>query len=276
MSKALRLLVITSRSRLMKLNLQGCLVWSALGAGFCTLVGELPAASMKISIGIRENDTAGPIFDDGGGSGNGIEWVNRDSQTLTADGTWQLFTFTPASDPLLPFAGITADAMLEPGHEYAVLEHVRILNDMGIIKPIRLWIDDVTNTSLAAGAVVQDFEAALLGTEVMFQEPNFSGSTASNLVPGGTTLVADSMANSGSQSLQANFQFVDSTPTRWIRLTTFGTPNQPNPRVRIVEPGGPAPTISFYAKALAIPEPASFVLLMMFVALSGRGGRIRR
>jgi hypothetical protein len=76
------------------------------------------------------------------------------------------------------------------------------------------------------------------------------------------------MANSGSQSLQSDFQFIDDTPTRWIRLTTSGTPNQPNPRVRIVEPGGPAPTISFYAKAIVIPEPASLVLVMTVAALS--------
>jgi hypothetical protein len=236
-----------------------------LAVCFCATATQLHAASLKISIAIRENNTAGAIFGDGGGSGGGIEWVNRDGQSLTADGTWQLFTFTPATDTLLAFAGTTANSMLEPGHEYAVLEHMRILNDTGITSPIRLWIDDVTNT-VASGPVVQDFEAATVSTEVMFQEPGFSGSTVANLLPGSTTLVSNSMANSGSQSLQADFQFVDNTPTRWIRLTTFGTPNQPNPRVRIVEPGGPAPTISFYAKALVIPEPASMVLVMMAAA----------
>lgn len=231
-----------------------------LVANLCLMTAAAHADSVKMSIGIRENNVAGPIFSDGGGSGGGIEWVNRDGQTLTADGTWQLFTFTPATDPLLAFAGSTADSLLEPGHEYAVLEHIRILNDTGLTQPIRIWIDDVTNT-LASGAVVQDFEAAALGTEVMFQEPGFSGSTGSNLLPGSTSLVSDSMANSGSQSLQLDFQFVDATPTRWVRLTTFGTPNQPNPLVRIVEPGAPAPTISFYAKAIVIPEPASGLLI---------------
>lgn len=216
-------------------------------------------ASLQVSIGIRENNTAGAIFGDGGGSGGGIEWVNRDGQTLVADGTWQLFTFTPSSDPLLAFAGATANSMLEPGHEWAVLEHIRILNHVGITNPIRLWIDDVTNT-VASGPVVQGFEAAALGSEVMFQEPGFSGSTSANLLPGSLTAVTDSMANSGSQSLQTDFQFIDNSPTRWVRLTTFGTPNQPNPRVRIIEPGAPAPTISFYAKAMVIPEPSSLLL----------------
>jgi hypothetical protein len=239
-----------------------------LAVCFCATTAQLRAASLKLSIAIRENNTAGPIFGDNGGSGGGIEWVNRDGQTLTADGTWQLFTFTPAADTLLAFAGTTADSMLEPGHEFAVLEHMRILNDTGITSPVRMWIDDVTNT-VASGPVVQDFEAATLGTEVMFQEPGFSGSTSANLLPGSTTLVSNSMANSGSQSLQADFQFVDNTPTRWIRLTSFGTPNQPNPRVRIIEPGAPAPTISFYAKAVVIPEPTSMVLILMAAAITG-------
>lgn len=217
------------------------------------------ADSFKISIGIRENNTAGPIFGDNGGTGGGIEWVNRDGQTLIANGTWQLFTFTPATDPLLAFAGTNANSMLEPGHEWAVLEHIRLLNDEGITKPIRLWIDDVTNT-VSTGSVVQDFETATLGTEVMFQEPGFSGSTNMNVFDGTVSAVSDSMAHSGSQSLQMDFQFVNNDPSNWVRITTSNTLNQPNPRVRIVEPGAPAPTISFYAKAMAVPEPSSLLL----------------
>lgn len=236
-------------------------IYVGIGACLCSWVSELNAASVKLSIGIRETNSAGPVFGDGG-SGGGIEWVNRDGQTLTADGTWQLFTFTPATDTLLAFAGATANSMLEAGHEFATIEHIRILNDTGITSPLRMWIDDVTNT-VASGAVVEDFEAASLGSEVMFQEPSFSGSTSSNLLPGSKTAVSNSMANSGSQSLQADFQFVDNTPTRWVRLTTFGAPNQPNPRVRIREATGGTTTISFYAKAIAVPEPCSSCLLLI-------------
>jgi hypothetical protein len=247
-------------------------MWGALGVCFMGTASELYASAVKVSIGIRETNTAGSIFGDGG-TGGGIEWVNRDGQTLTADGTWQLFTFTPATDTLLAFAGTTANSMLEPGHEFATLEHIRILNDEGITLPLRVWIDDVTNT-IASGPVVQDFEAATLGSEVMFQEPGFSGSTSANLLPGSTTAVSNSMAHSGSQSLETNFQFVDNTPTRWVRLTSFGTPNQPNPRVRIREAtGGPA-SISFYAKATVIPEPCTAWLLGIAGAAL-MGARIR-
>ncbi len=223
----------------------------------CSAVVE--AASLKVSIGIRETNSPVAIFADGGTSG-GIEWVNRDGQSLVADGTWQLFTFTPGSDPLLAFAGLTANSALEPNHDSATIEHIRLLNDEGITQPIRVWIDDVTNT-VAAGPTVENFDSAALGTEVMFQEPGFSGSTSANLVAGSTTAVSNSMAFSGAQSLQMDLQFVDSTPTRWARVTTFATPNVPNPKVQILEPGAPLPTISFYAKATVIPEPASLMLL---------------
>lgn len=251
------------------MKLKHILMGGLLGVSL-SLATIAEAASMKVSIGIRETNSAGTIFDNGG-TANGIEFVNRDGQTLVADGTWQLFTFTPASDPLIGFAGATANSVLEDGHEWATLENIRVLNDEGITKPIRLWIDDVTNT-VAAGPVVQGFESSALGSEVMFQEPNFSGSTAGFLLAGGTTAVSNSSANSGSQSLQMDFQFANAAPTNWVRLTTFGVVGdaQPNPRIRVREPGAPNPTVSFYARATVIPEPTSLMLLgLAGLALAG-------
>jgi hypothetical protein len=72
-----------------------------------------------------------------------------------------------------------------------------------------------------------------------------------------------------------DFQFVNATPTNWVRLTTFNTPNQPNPRVRVRIPGGPNPVISFYAKAMVIPEPAS-LLLVSCLSAALAGVRFRR
>lgn len=229
------------------------------------LVGSLAlstlaeAASFSISLGIRETGTAAPIFDNGGASG-GIEWVNRDGQTLTADGTWQLFTFTPSVDTLIGFAGGTANSLLDG--DRGTIEHIRLLNNEGITLPFKVWIDDVTNT-VAAGPVVEDFESAAVGDEVMFNEPDFSGSTAGNLVPGGTTAVTDAMAFSGGQSLEVATQFNSANPLGWLRLTTFNSANVPNPAVTFVEQGAPAPTISFWAKAVVIPEPTSLLLFSL-------------
>jgi hypothetical protein len=218
---------------------------------------------MSVSIGIRETATStGPAFSNAGATG-GIEWVKKDGQSLTADGTWQLFTFTPSTDTLAAFAGASANGTLDT--DWAALEHIRILNNDGITNPIRLWIDDVTNTD-SAGSTVQGFETFATGVEAIFQEPNFSGSTSANLVLGGTSLVSNSMAYAGAQSDEVKFQFVDNGPTRWVRLTTFNTPNLPNPAMHVRESAF-NPTISFYAKAVVIPEPSAAALAA--VALIG-------
>lgn len=221
------------------------------------------AANLKLSLGIREtnNAAATPIFSNAGSTG-GIEFVNQDGQTLAVDGTWQLFTFTPATDTLTAFAGTTANSMLDPaGIEIAALEQIRILNSDGITQPIRMWIDDVANTS-AAGSTVEGFESFALGAEAMFQEPGFSGSTSAHVnLTTDAAAVSSSMAFSGSQSYQTDFTFVDNTPTRWVRLTTFNATNLPNPAIRVTLPGAPAPTVSFYAKAVVIPEPATTAMV---------------
>jgi hypothetical protein len=229
------------------------------------------AASLKVSIGIRE--TGNPnnqAIGTNGGSANGIEFVNRDGQTLTADGTWQQFTFTPLTDTLTAFAGTTANGMLD--NDWGVLEMIRLGNDADGITQYRIWIDDITNATSAGAVNFGDFESATVGTEVIFQEPRFSGSTSANLqLTPNTSLVTSSMAHTGMQSNQVDFNFVDDspvsgTPSRWVRLTTFNTPNLPNPLVRLresVNGGVPTPTtISFWAKAIAIPEPASLLLVV--------------
>lgn len=224
-------------------------------------ISPLYAAEFKISIGIRETGGSGPGFADAGTTG-GIEWVDLDVQTLTADGTWQLFTFTPSFDPLTPFAGATANGILDT--DWVSLEHVRILNSDGITSAVQLWIDDVTNTD-SSGSFIQGFELFALNSEAVFQEPSFSGSTSGNLLPGSTALVSSSEAFSGAQSNEINFQFIDSLPTRWVRLTTFNTLNGPNPAMHAREIPG-APTISFYARAIVddgpvtVPEPGTLAL----------------
>jgi hypothetical protein len=227
-----------------------CLTLLVLGAAS---LNSLLGAELKLSIGIRETGGSGPIFANGGSTG-GIEWVNRDAQTLLLDGTWQLFSFTPATDPLVAFAGATANSVLDT--DWVTLEHLRILNSGANTGPIRLWIDNITTTN-NTGVHTESFETFGLGTEVIFQEPSFSGSTLANLLGGSSALVSDSDAFDGVQSNEANFQFVDADPTRWVRLTTSNTPNLPNPLLQARDPGYPNPTITFYAKAILVPEPAA-------------------
>jgi hypothetical protein len=92
------------------------------------------------------------------------------------------------------------------------------------------------------------------------------------------------MAHNGTQSNQVDFEFLTDgpAPANWLRLTTSNTPNLPNPLVRLRETvvGGPtvATTISFWAKAIIIPEPSSLLiatlgLLSLSIASRRRVGR---
>jgi hypothetical protein len=238
---------------------------SALLLAMLTLPAD--AASLLVSIGVRETGNPGglPIGADGGAS-NGIEIVNLDGQTLTADGTWQQFTFTPLTDPLTAFAGATANNVLD--QDWGTLEMIRLANVADGFTQYRVWIDDVTNTISSGLVDFGNFELFAVGSEVMFQEPRFSGTTFGHLeLTPNTSLVTDAFANGGSRSNQIDFDFVDDVAgeSRWVRLTTFNTPNQPNPLVRLREQvvvGGPfePTTISFWARAIAIPEPGAAFL----------------
>ncbi len=211
------------------------------------------AQSLDLGIGVRETETDAAIGADGGFSG-GIEFVDRDVHSVTLDNTWQLVTIDLDTAAITAFAGATADGVLDGGTDgKGVLEHINIRSG-GFTGPITLWIDDVTFNDGAANFVLADFEANAIGDEVMFQEPRFSGSTAGSLTEDfNVSAVTDAMAQSGSQSLEVQFEFIDDDPTRWVRLTTFQAANVPNPTI------GTSGTLSFYVKG--VPEPASLALL---------------
>ena len=228
---------------------------ATIGAG-ATFAG---AQTLAISIGIRETEAGGgppgvPIGGNGGSAG-GIEFVNLDNQVLTLNGTFQTFTFNFQNDPLTAFAGTTANGLYDGTR--GVLEMIRIRNTGGNTLPIRLWIDNIVNTTATGPHTVSNFEGFPDGTEVTFQEPGFSGSTAANVLPGSTALTTSTMASEGLSSDELNFQFVDATNTRWVRLTTFNTPNLPNPVIEFANGN----TLTFQIKGEIVPEPGSAALL---------------
>lgn len=198
-------------------------------------------SSLTISIAVRETETGGDVFNGVGSTGTtggGIEWVNLDVPTIPVDGSWTNLSFNLTSDPITAFAGTSANSILEG--TFGVLEHVRILNSGGIQDPLEITIDNITNTWTDQNGQQQsvnfgDFEGFLDLDEVVFQEPSFSGSTAGNILtqPFSTSGVDNYVASIGSSGCAVNFQFVDNTPTRWVRLTTFST-GQPggNPQIR--------------------------------------------
>ena len=82
------------------------------------------------------------------------------------------------------------------------------------------------------------FEGYANGAEVMFRAPRFSGSTSFHLtaepnVRGVTDAVAPF---GGSKSYSLQWQFVDATAQRWVRVTTFDAANLPNPTIELDKP----------------------------------------
>jgi len=241
-------------------------------AGIALAMGLIPVAhaDLAISIGIREQDAVGgadgPIGSDGGGTGGGIEWVDRDEQILVLDGTWQQFTFTILTADLQAFAGVTANSILDGS--FGTLEHLRVRNIGGVTNNITLWIDDVTNTITPPGAPQMsvnfgDFEGWADGTQVIFNEPGFSGSTQANLMPGSTAGVDNSIAFTGSASYAFGLQFVDNDPERWARITTFGADNTPNPLIRFDQQS----VVTFWMRG--VPTPGAALLLGVAGLLGG-------
>ncbi len=211
------------------------------------LASSAEAQTFGVSIGVRESGTTAPIGQNGGATG-GIEWINLDGLSLTADGTWQQFTFNFGSDPVTAFAGATANGMLDGTR--GALENIRIRNFAGTTNTIRMYIDDMVNTVAGTPTLVSGFEAtdpipATIGTEHMFQEPSFSGSTNTLLQPGSSALVSDVQAHSGTQSNEVIWAWNTTDPTSWLRLTTNNTINQGNPAIDF----SAGNTLSFWLRA---------------------------
>jgi hypothetical protein len=104
-------------------------------------------------------------------------------------------------------------------------------------------------SSALAQCLITGFEGytqSVANGSVLFRQPSFSGSTSGFLastgvcnIPNGVyncALISDEQAFSGTQSLKVAWQFrTDANgnpfPRAWLRLTTFNTPNIPNPAI---------------------------------------------
>lgn len=241
-----------------------------LRIGLATLAfaaAAMASAQLQVSIGLRETaaggGTEGTIGANGGALG-GIEWVNRDLFNLPLDGQWHLVSFTLSSSAYTAFAGTTANSVLDGA--FGVLEHIRIRNTNSILDPISIWIDDVANTITPIGGgptttTFGAFEGFAANTEVMFQEPRFSGSTQGFLAATPNfSGIDNTVAFNGSGSVRSDFAFVNGTNTNWLRLTTSGVTQLGNPVVRFDQDS----VVSFQMRA--VPEPATMAALALGIA----------
>lgn len=248
-----------------------------LRIGLATLAFSMVAvasAQLQVSIGLRETaaagSTVGTIGANGGATGD-IEWVNRDLFNLPLDGQWHLVSFTLSSSSYIAFTGTSGGVL---NGAFGVLEHIRIRNTNSILDPISIWIDDVANTITPVGGgptttTFGAFEGFATNTEVMFQEPRFSGSTSAFLAATPNfSGIDNTVAFNGSGSVRSDFAFANGTNTNWLRLTTNAVTQLGNPVVRFDQDS----VVSFQMRA--VPEPATMAALALGVA--GIAARRRR
>jgi len=229
---------------------------------------------VKISLGVREvtgglldSYSPGQFYMAGNPSGQ-IEWYQLDEQVLWLDGTWQQFTFH--LDPAhISQPSFTGDSV--PNVDKVILEHIRFRSNGWAFLPISIWIDEIQHTFDPAGipppqsVLISTFTGYADNTEVMFQEPRFSGSTSGNLaLTPNFSGIDNAVGHDDSHSVRTEFQWVDTLDTRWLRLTTYLVPStkpESNPVLAQVRDGGAyaASTVTFWMRG--IPEPASLVLL---------------
>jgi hypothetical protein len=243
--------------RKMRASDRWAIIAAAAAATPMVLVSAASAQNFQVSIGVRETNWVDPVVVGGnGGTAGNIEWINLDGLNLVADGTWQQFTFNFGTDPVTAFVG---NGVLDGTH--GTLEHIRIRNISGVTDVTTLWVDDVVNTVSGSPITLSGFETtdtmpATIGTEHMFQEPRFSGSTQPFLaLTPNATLVTDQQFHSGAQSNQADFNFNTSNPASWLRLTTFNVVNQPNVAIDYTSGN----TLSFWLRMVVAPPAQRWI-----------------
>ena len=226
-------------------------------------VPAIAQPNLMISLGVRESGSTANIGEPGGATG-GIEWVDKDNQQLVLDGTWQLFTFDLKTAPLAGFAGATANGVWDV--EAGAIEHLRIAATGPYSHVMTIWIDEVAEYYDPAGpppgstVTFGSFEGYEAGTEVMFQEPNYSGSTDALIkATPNVSVVDDTTAYAGTNSYRTEFAWeTPGAAGNWMRYTTNAALALPVPTIKIT---GDAAVVSFWMKG--IPEPATLALLAL-------------
>lgn len=142
--------------------------------------------------------------------------------------------------------GFYAFTDLPPGDYTVSINHVgfepKTLTDQAVAAGQVTWSNAALVHIGFAGCgpqMLSDFDAYTpdTGVQVMFRHPSYSGSTSTDLaVTPNSTQVVSTAAYSGTNSTEVQWQWLDTDPQRWLRLTTHNVANMPNPTVDLRRP----------------------------------------
>jgi uncharacterized lipoprotein YddW (UPF0748 family) len=81
-----------------------------------------------------------------------------------------------------------------------------------------------------------DFETYAVGTRVMFKDPRGSNTSGNLATTPNVARVTAAVAYGGTHAYELQWQFLDASPGRWLRLTTYNSSVLPNPTIDLRRP----------------------------------------
>ncbi|UCD27662.1 MAG: hypothetical protein JSV03_11180 [Planctomycetota bacterium] len=195
----------------------------------------------------------------------GADYAGDDSGTFTVVGTGEIlsdvgtFDFDPANGA--PYAARSPDRIVPQPGATNILSYVggtgdgagiqfdsgnyRVImfgfpfetisseaDQVNVMQRVMQYL--VTGLSSSCGREsITNFEGYLNGTRVMFQHPRYSGTTVNYLTSRPNYAgVSDSVsAFDGLKAYELQWNWLDASPSNWLRLTTSDTINVPNPTI---------------------------------------------
>lgn len=229
-------------SRTRRFAIQSAVALSLLNAQ------HLLAQNISIALGVREITSQTATVGSNGGYTGPMEWIGFSGQTLPIDGNWHDFFWTLGTDTVTAFTG---NGVIDGVR--GTLEHIRLVNTGGTSSVVNLWVDQIEAFDAEANVttlIANGFEGYANAAQAVFRQPSLSGTTSDNVSATSSAGVAGDAAAVGTRSEKMSFNFVDTDPTRWVRITSFNTANAANP----VIPLSTGSIVKFKLRAM-FPDP---------------------
>jgi hypothetical protein len=208
--------------------------------------------AVRVSLGVRDpGGLTNVIGADGGTAGvhlvlikangtlnGGFGVAPTGGQVVMPGNCWQTLTFDRATDEIFGWSGPYGGNSLP--NDFVALDAISFaIEDTTDTGPFLVYVDNLINGT----TLIQDFESSTNGEQaVMINKPDFSSTTAVYLLspaPGAispnVSVVTNSNASAGTNSLLLSWQFKDSSGQDWYRATFQGT-KTPNPIVDLRKP----------------------------------------
>lgn len=203
---------------------------------------------IRICIGVRETTDTGPLGSPGQTTG-AIEFVGTQGPNVSGapqgipvspSANWQTLTFPIDPNSVENFSG--GNGTLDGTR--GVLEHLALTANSASANrsagSYRLYVDNVVNVGAGAGGadfVLTDFDNFDVGSQVLFWDPAFSGSTALLMLPTPRVgRVTDAYSLSGNHSYLLEWCWRNTNAGSWARTTTSGVANLPRPIIDVTKP----------------------------------------